>query len=154
MCPLRGSFMCLVRHFSTSAMSFQLHHQAALKIRLCWREFLGAFHLCCNQFHALQRIFSKLRVSFQSHLVILHVNLDCSIQDLQLLHISCRKTNVPGLFHPKPFLQDMPKVVQLFPSCHHAEVVSMAQSFEVSVCTAKDSGARGSDLHGTILQHF
>ena len=61
----------------------------------------------------------------KSRLVILHVNLDLLIRNLELLRIFCRKPNVPSLFHLKPLLQDIPKSLQLLPSCHHAEVVSI-----------------------------
>ena len=80
---------------------------------------------CTNHFYGFPSIFNKIRVSFQSHLDISHVNLDRSIQDFQLLRTFCRN-----------------------------EVVSMAQSFEISVLIAKECEARSSHLHGTILQHF
>ena len=89
--------------------------------------------------HALQSIFNKLRVSFQSHLVLLHIDLGRSIQDLQLLRVFCGETRLPSLFHLEPFLQDVPKDLQLLPSCNHAEVVTVTQSFEISVLPQKNA---------------
>ena len=90
-------------------------------------------------------------VSLQRHLIIQHINFDCSIQDLQLLLVVCTKSNVAGLFHLKPFLKG---VFQRFATCNHTEVVTMTQSFEISIATAEESWARGSDFHGTLFQHI
>ena len=125
MCPPRGSFTCLVRRVGdvnpVVSDLRQLHHQAAVQTRLCWLVFLGPRHLCSllfispdawridvffctNHLHVLQRIFNKLRVSFQSHPFILRVDPDRSIQDLYLLRVFREEPNVPVLFRLKPFL--------------------------------------------------
>ena len=100
-----------------------------------------------NQLHALQRIFNKLPVSFQN-LVIESVNLDLSIQDVQLFRVC---------FTFEPLLQDFPNDLQLLPSCHHGEVVSMAQSPKVSELTAKerqDPNSNVTVVSFTSSQHF
>ena len=60
-------------------------------------------------------------------------------------------------FTSNSFSRTFPKVckgLQLLPSCNHTEVVTMTQSFEISIATAEESWARGSDFHGTLFQHF
>ena len=52
------------------------------------------------QLHALQSTFDKFRVSFQRHLVIQHIDFDCSIQDIQtpsrhLQRIQCARFASP-----------------------------------------------------------
>ena len=101
-----------------------------------------------------ESILNKFRVGFQRHLIIQHINFDCSIQNLQLLLVIHTKSNVTGLLHLKPFLKDFSKFVQLLLSCNNTEVISMAQSFKISIATAKESWARGSDFHGTLFQHI
>ena len=107
----------------------QLHHQAAVQSRLRWREsrnsrsVLFALHfswhvanrrLFHSQLHALQSTLNKFRVSLQSHLIIQHINFDGSIEDLQLLRVTCWESNVTGLFHSNRFSRTFPKVCNWF----------------------------------------
>ena len=52
---------------------------------------------------------------------------------------------------PQTVSQGPSQGLQLLPSCHYTEVVTMTQSFEISVVTAEGSRARDSDFQGTIL---
>ena len=104
----------------------QLRHQVAVQSRLRWREFLGILDLCCSLFISPEtwRIdacsTSQLfRVSFRCHLIIQHIDFDCSIEDLQLLRVTWRESNVPGLLHLKSFLNDFSKGLQLLLLCQH-----------------------------------
>ena len=82
----------------------------------------------------------KFRVRFQRHFIIQHIDFDCAIQDLQVLGVICRESNVSVSLHFKKFSKTFPKDLQLFPSCHYAEVVTMTQSFEFSVVIANQVG--------------
>ena len=121
----REAFHCFSNFNSVLINIRQLHHQAAVQNRLRWRDFLRSFNLCCLlfsspdtwwidafctiQLHALQSVLNKFRVSLQRHLIIQHINSDCSIQDLQILLVVCTKSNVACLFHLKSFLKDFSK---------------------------------------------
>ena len=99
----------------------------------------------------LSKAFSTSFVSASNrHLIIQHINFDCSIQDLQLLLVIRTKSDVAGLLHLKPFLKDFSKSLQLLLSCNHTEVVTMTQSLDISIATAEENWARDSDLHGTL----
>ena len=155
MCPLRGSLMCLVRHITASAistLSSTTYANFITKLRyevdsahVSFSE-ISIFAVCSSvlltrgestpfaPFNLMvSNAFSnKFRVSLQRHLIILQINLDCSIQDLQLLRVTCRESNVLRLLHLRPFFKDFSKDLQLLLSCNHTEVVTMTQSFETS----------------------
>ena len=84
----------------------------------------------------------KLRVSVQSHLVILHVHPDRSIYDLQRLRIFRGEPCVP-CFHLTPFPSGR------LPSCH-AQVVH-TQAFQVSDLDCKRTSGTQWNHPSTLL---
>ena len=128
---------CLVRHTPRCGTKSTL---------VAWVSRSSPSVLCVIDSPDTQRIFGELRVSFSSHLVSLHDDLDRSIQYHQLLRAFREEPHVHGLFHLKTFLPVMTKDQLLLPSCHHAEVVSMALSFEFFILTATERKACNSNL--------
>ena len=122
----------------------QLHHQAAVQSRLRVVSF-SKFSICavCSSFHlthgestpfapnnfmVFKGSLNKLRVSFQRHFVVQHIDFDCSIQDLQLLRVTCRESNVPRFASPQPVSRELSRnatasVVPLHRSRHRDTIL-------------------------------
>ena len=90
---------------------------------------------------------TSFRVSLQRHLIIQHINFDCfdsrsSAPSCHLHQIRCGRFASLRTVFSKTF----PKVCNCFRRATTQKSSTMTQSFEISVVTAKESGARGSDL--------
>ena len=178
-CPLRGFSMylvealhcfsdvnpCLERHTPTSSPSFGTKSIPAdvsfTEFSICscllfippdtWR--IDTF--CINQLHGLSHAPSTGLVSASN--VISSFSTSILIVQFKIFNLFASLAEnpmCPVCFTSNRFLKDLPKVLQLLPSCHYTEVVNMTQPFEISVVTAEGSRARDSNLHGTLSQHF
>ena len=95
---------------------------------------------------AFSTSFVSVISSFSTSILIVRFNIFSSFCHSHEIQFDC-------LFHLKSFLKDFSKGLQLFLSCNHTKIVTMTQSFEISITTAEESWARGLCLSRLTLRH-
>ena len=163
MCPRRGSFMCLVRNFTASAMSalsWATDTNVITKIRyevdpadVSFSE----FSICavCSSFLITRRepVAWSPEVLQQASRSPSKSSSNFARQSWSFHSGSSTPSHLrqsPACFTSKPFPKHS-QDLQLPPSCHQAEFVVMARSYEISLLTTKNTLFRPSWNHPATL---